>query len=212
MREKQAGAALAVVLAVGVLGASGMTAAYLSHIPKELVNVFSTGSVGVQVKEENWNPDKNGPIHPGQVVEKDPVAENTGDQAAWVFLNVEIPMDNIRIVDPGTKKKLERQIREIFTFQADEENWELVAAEKIGDKARYVYGFKRLLEPGEKTSPLFSQVKAVNFLDGEMDKGRNYEILVHGRALQSGVEKETIQEIYQELLKQEEADRKGENL
>lgn len=199
----------AAAFASGLIAASGVTAAYLSHTPGELVNVITMGDVRIRLKEENWKPEENRPLHPREAVSKDPAVENTGDQDAWVFLETDIPMETFSLVDETGKKKQEKRRQEIFSFQADEENWQLLRKEETEGAMRYVYGFRRLLGPGETTEPLFREAWAASFLEGDLDIKKEFTIAVNARAIQDHLEAEGLDEIYQEFLRQAEADRKG---
>ena len=82
----------------------GLTYAYLSRSPGEVKNTFTVGSVKIQLLEDNWNPNNAKELHPNQVFTKDPRVRNTGDNNAFVFLEVYVPMDNISLVDKNVSK------------------------------------------------------------------------------------------------------------
>ena len=73
---------------------------------------------------------------------------------------------------------------------------------------KYIYGYKSVLEPGESTSPLFQKLKTVSYLEGELDVEQNYDVSVIASVIQEQEAGKTLKEIYQEYLKQTEADNK----
>ena len=207
MRKKRCLFATVGIL-VGILSVTGGTAAYLSRSAGEVKNVFTAGSVKAQLTEAHWSSEKASKVYPGQILEKDPVVVNTGENRANVFLQVTIPMRSISILDESTGRKSVKENRELFTFQADEAKWTLLYQEHTFNYKKYIYGYKSVLEPGESTSPLFQKLKTVSYLEGELDVEQNYDVSVIASVIQEQEAGKTLKEIYQEYLKQTEADKK----
>ena len=205
MRRKRCLLAAAGMM-VGILSFAGGTAAYLSRSAGEVKNVFTAGSVKAQLVELHWDPEKASKTYPGQILEKDPVVSNTGDNTANVFLEVTVPMRSISVLDEGTGRKTIRENRELFTFQADEAKWTLLHQEQAYDRKKYIYGYKSALEPGESTVPLFQQLKTVPYVEGELDVEQNYDVSVIASVIQEQ-EGKTQKEIYQEYLRQSDTDK-----
>lgn len=195
---------------MAVAGASaGVTAAYLSRSPGEVQNVITVGSVKGELTEEHWNPELGKTIYPGQSIDKDPAVKNVGDNDAYVFLEVQIPVETIALVDKETNRKTEKRSCELFSFQADEENWKKINDEVSRENARYTYGYKTVLKPGETTEPLFEQVTAVDYLEGELEDSRDYGVHVTAKVIQSNMDEKELDQIYREFVKQYENDVKG---
>lgn len=188
----------------------GTTAAYLSKSPGKAENVLTVGQVTVGLEEENWDGEKNPPLHPGETVSKDPTVKNTGKNDVQVFLQVDVPMENIRLTDNVTKMKTERKMQEIFFFEADKEKWELISRQEENQSCRYIYGYRSVLRPGEKTVPLFTEIRAADYLEGELDREKRFVLQVSAQGIQSGTKGKGLSEIYQEFLQQTVSDGKGE--
>lgn len=200
---------LAAVLLAAPGAAAGVTAAYLSRSPGEVRNVITAGSVKAELTEEHWRPKNGAAVYPGQSIDKDPAVKNTGENDAYVFLEVSVPVENIALVDEATGRKMERRSCELFSFRADEENWQKLVYETADGYARYTYGYKTVLQPGEMTVPLFEQVTAANYLEGELEESRSYGIQVTAKAIQGNVDERELEQIYREFVKQYEDDGKG---
>lgn len=185
----------------------GVTAAYLSAFPGEAVNTVTVGSVKIELTEENWNPDKSGALHPLETVSKDPKVKNTGENSAWVFLKVSVPRRRIALVGNDGKKQTP-QACDLFTYEHDAADWTLLSEETMDQETCRIYGYQEALNPGEETEELFEETTAVNYLEGELAAGERFPISITAYAIQeSGLEEEyTLEQIYAEYLKQENAD------
>ena len=184
----------------------GLTGAYLWNTTGEIRNVVTAGNVKAELMEEHWKPLKGEKIYPGQVLNKDPVVKNTGTNEANVFLEVEIPMAEISIVDTSSNQKLPAKNMELFTFLAEESEWTLLFQKQEQNVKSYVYGYRKLLKPGEVTAPLFEKVTMVNYLEGELDPAKTYEMPVKAKVIQTQSKEKSLKEIYQDYLEQQEAD------
>lgn len=187
----------------------GITGAYLWDATGEIRNVVTAGSVKAELLEEHWNQLKGEKIYPGQILKKDPVIKNTGTNEANVFLEVEIPMAEISIVDTYSNQKLPAKNVELFTFLAEESEWTLLFQKQERNVKTYVYGYRKLLKPGETTAPLFERVTMVNYLEGELDPTETYEMPVKAKVIQTQSKEKSLKEIYQDYLEQQEADEEG---
>lgn len=187
-----------------------MTQAYLNNVTEEAVNRFAPGEVTVELTESTWDPEEGKEVVPNMVLDKDPVVRNTGSLDAYVFLTVSVPVREICVVDSVTHRKQEKQETEIVSFSANE-NWELLEESWEGDQKRYVYGYRNLLSPAEKTNPLFDQIRIVDYLEGELLSEDMVRIPVKAIAMQAdGIKKEeNLKKIYELYLKQENAGGNG---
>lgn len=163
----------------------GLTYAYLSRSPGEVKNTFTVGSVKIQLLEDNWNPNNAKELHPNQEFTKDPKVRNTGDNNAFVFLEVYVPMDNISLVGKGASKlKGDKINQELFTFDANTTNWSLVKREDVSGYRKYVYSYNNVVKPGEYTSNLFTKVKTVDYVE-YLNSAKSYNLKVIAKAIQS---------------------------
>lgn len=180
----------------------GLTYAYLSRSPGEVKNTFTVGSVKIQLLEDNWNPNNAKELHPNQEFTKDPKVRNTGDNNAFVFLEVYVPMDNISLVDNALKLKDAKFNQELFTFDANTTNWTLVSEREMPRYKKYVYSYNNVVKPGEYTSNLFTKVKTVNYVE-YLNSAKSYNLKVIAKAIQSDgstISKKTMTNIYNASL------------
>lgn len=174
--------------------------------------MITLGSIEVDLTEPEWIPEKGSGLVPGDVVLKDPTAVNTGKNDAWIFLEVQIPVKKISLVDPVTRKKQEARETELFSFTA-KDSWELIEKTSGETNRCYVYGYCSAVSPGEKTEPLFEQVTLANYLEGEMDESEKLTMPIEAMAIQTNVcpQGADLKEVYQQYLAQEKADSKEES-
>nr|WP_294525156.1 hypothetical protein [uncultured Blautia sp.] len=199
-----------VAAGLGVCVIASGTSAYLKNTVGEVQNVITVGDIKAVLEEPHWNPEKKTYLHPGESTEKDPIVKNTGLNDEYAFLEICIPKRTIAIIDDSTKIKTDKESRELFTFEA-EKGWELVEQREQTDQKIYVYGYSEILKPGEQTEPLFRNICAVNYLEGDLKGDEVFSIQVKAKVIQANVEGENLSVIYRELLKQEQADQKGES-
>lgn len=158
-----------------------------------VINSFTIGSVRIQLHEEAWEnladtdhngiPDMAEFITPMKTLPKDPVIENTGDNPAWVYLQVRIPVRSIiTAYDDGTRK--EAAETELF-FYKKEEPWELIEAYSDDRDMVYVYSYPKALDPGQKTNALFTEVTFCNSIEGQELENTDQVIAVKAMAIQS---------------------------
>lgn len=158
-----------------------------------VINSFTIGSVRIRLHEEAWEnladtdhngiPDMAEFITPMKTLPKDPVIENTGDNPAWVYLQVRIPVRSIiTAYDDGTRK--EAAETELF-FYIKEEPWELIEAYSDDRDMVYVYSYPKALDPGQKTNALFTEVTFCNSIEGQELENTDQVIAVKAMAIQS---------------------------
>lgn len=201
---------VAVFGCIGIfLASAGLTNAFLQKSMNELDNTITPGSIDLVLTEPLWKKEDASDLLPGQTVSKNPMVTNTGDNDSWVFLRVDVPVKNIRLVDPETKRKTEKMDTELLSFEADT-SWELVSRTIDTDAVHYVYGFNKILKAGASTDALFSHVTIVNYLEGEIDPEEILTMPIEAVAIQANVESAGtgISAVYQEYLSQEAADGK----
>lgn len=181
----------------------GAASAYLSKETAVLHNLIIPGSVSINLTEEDWREELGKDVMPGQEISKNPKVQNAGRNEAWMFLKVGIPVRNIRIVDPLTKRALPCQDTELFQFESSDK-WKLISRQMETDTMWYVYGFQELVKSGEWTDCLFEKVTAASYLEGEIDETESLLISVTAQAVQKTDGEEDLETIYQIYLSQEE--------
>lgn len=212
--------------------ALGTSMAYFTSTDM-VINSFTVGSVRIQLYEKAWEnladtdhngiPDMAEFITPMKTLPKDPVIENTGDNPAWVYLQVRIPVRTIITArDDGTRK--EAAETELFFYEKDDP-WELIEAYPDDRDMVYVYSFPKELEPGQKTNALFTEVTFCNAIEEQELENTDQVIAVKAMAIQSEQTKDRLSayDIYlgqsstpmekektQEEVKQIEADSSGD--
>lgn len=203
MKIRAKGIAAAVTAVAMFTATAGITGAYLVDSPGKLENVITRGAVTVKVTEPGWVPEKATGLTPGSVIAKDPAAVNTGKNDAWVFLKVKVPVKKISLVDEKTGRKQAAKKTELLGFDASGQ-WELVERTEGEADVSYIYGYRSIVKPGEKTEALFSEVALVNYLEGEIDDTDTMKMPIEAVSVQSDIcaSGNGLKTVYQEYLKQ----------
>lgn len=183
---------------------SGLTSAYLHSYPEILQNIVTAGTLDVKLTEPSWDPTKATGLVPGSTVPKDPAPVNTGDHDAWIFLRLSVPVKHISLVNRESRRREPAKDVPLFSFAASD-RWELIGQTAEKDAVNYVYGYKTLVKPQEKTSALFENVTLVNYLEGELLADDALTIPAEAVAIQDKVcpAGASLAEIYQMYLEQE---------
>ena len=199
MSEKKKSSFLAVFAMLLVLSVVlGGTLAYLTKNLGSRANNFTLSSIDIELIEEKWdNLDSDDRVvYPGRSIVKDPKVKNTGDNNLYVYIEVKVPLENIRTVSDGEVK-----CREILEFNVNKDDWTLIKSTTSENYQVKVYAYtKEILAPGDETSTLFESDKVtfVNMIEGESKKGYEFEMPINAYAIQSdylAVEGESMQEI-----------------
>lgn len=196
-------AVAAAVMLLIFTASAGLTGAYLTDMPEKLDNRMTPGSIEVELTETKWNPEDARYLLPGSTVKKNPAVKNIGKNDAWIFLKVQIPVKEICLVDPISKKKGEKKETELFAFEANG-TWELLEKEKEDACISYLYGYHTTVQPQEITEELFEEVTLVNYLEGELDEKDSLFLPVETMAIQTNVcvPGAKLQDIYEQYLQQ----------
>lgn len=142
-------------------------------------NTFTVGKVTIDVSEPSWTPDPDN-ITPNQSFQKDPTILNTGDNDAFVFMQVEVPCANVVTANAdGTRNP--QALTDFFSYEVNS-GWTLMHTEDVSEKTpsgtqviahryQYAYGSETActaLKPDEKTT-LFDTVKYANLVEGQLE-------------------------------------------
>lgn len=202
-----------IVLGMAVSGIAifGSSLAFFTST-ETVTNDFTTGSINTVLHEEKWEaladtdhnniPDMAEMITPLKVIPKDPKVENIGINPAWIYLETRIPVKNIITADEYGRRNPETDT-ELFSYEADLENWTLLSKtmDDESKEAVYVYGYDRVLDPGQMTSPLFEEVKFCNVIEGQGLEKTEQVIIVKQMAIQSE-QTGSMEEAYSKYINQ----------
>lgn len=211
--KKKAGiVALATLTGISIIGSS--VAYFTSTDTKD--NPFTVGSVRTILHEDRWDdladtdhngiPDMAEDIIPKKIIPKDPTIENTGKNPAWVYLEVRVPIVYIITAqDDGSRNP--KTDTELFLFTPDLEHWvqlsKIVEEDTDGNKAAvYVFGYETVLDPGQTTAELFTQVQFCNAIEEQGLEDTGQTITVKSMAIQQE-ESGTMEDAYGKFINQE---------
>lgn len=185
---------LCVVICLLAVAAIGGTLAYFTD-NETATNVFTMGKVDIELTETEWvAPDA---VYPGIAYKKNPVVKNVGDDSAWIRVDVTLS-DAAAFITAAGKYQI-TDLSVIFD-EHDETKWtraEIVQdAEK--DTLTYSYYYNDLLEAGESTDAIFTQVKIPGqFNNADMKAiGENFTITIQAHAMQTADDYDTVLEAF----------------
>lgn len=173
------------LLASGTLGG---TFAYLATNVESRANNFTFSNVNIDLVEEKWDKltAEDKVVYPNRSIDKDPKVKNTGDNNLYVYIEVKIPRENIKTVNQDESVNAENW-QKLLTFEVND-GWELIES-SVTDDEKYaveVYAYTAdILTPNSETNTLFDEVKFVNMLEGELEKGYEFEMPINAYAIQS---------------------------
>ena len=154
---------------------------------EDVSNSFSCGTAELEITEPAW--DSLSPVekvvYPGKVVEKDPSIKNTGNVDVFVFAEVQIPVSSVKIVGDDGASVSYHEEKELFSFDANA-GWKFIRKymTEEGD-AVYLYGYKEKLEAGACSTPIFNNIRTVNYLEGSVEKDEGLNVPVKAFCIQS---------------------------
>ena len=162
----------------------GGTVAYLTD-QDAADNKFTVGKVEVELEEPSWEEEEHQDLQAGESVEKDPHITNTGVNDAYVYLEVQVPMETvITAAEDGTRENGGVAVnQELFTFTANK-NWTQISKTESNGYMVYVYYYDKILASGESTNTLFDTMTFANVIEGQIDS-REYIVPVEAFAIQT---------------------------
>lgn len=153
------------------------------------VNQFTVGNISIQLQEPNWNADNGKNLTPNKTIKKDPQITNDGPNDAFVFLQVKVPVANVKTAAAdGSLQQAKSQ--DLFTYTVNE-NWTEVSKKSSADSTTYVYayvgadGTMKTLAPGKTTNALFDSVTFLNLVEGQIDEGTKISVDVDAYGIQT---------------------------
>lgn len=180
-------------------------------------NTFTIGKVTIDLDEPEWTPDPDN-ITPNQTFEKDPTITNTGDNDAFVFMQVEVPCAYVITANAGGTRN-PQALTDLFSYETND-GWTLMYTEDISEKTptgtqiiahRYTYTFGSeaactALAPGADAT-LFDTVTFANLVEGQLeDQTVNMDIKAYAIQTSDLGEESTVvpEEVFSILCSQAE--------
>lgn len=197
---------LAISALVAGVSISG-TMAYLTD-RKEVTNNFTVGKVEIEGSEPDWDPDGDG--EPGGIAEhvvptqswaKNPQIRNVGENPAYVFIEVRVPMADVVYTNSQSIRQNNGEPAHIELFEFDSESattqtlsdgvgiseqnseWTQIKKEELDGNMVYTFCYNSVLDPESTTSPLFDRITFANVVEGQID-GQNLAVDVRFHAIQ----------------------------
>lgn len=134
--------AMCATIALAAVAVTGGTLAYFTDT-EEALNEFTVGNVEIELTEPGWAYGGSfaSDVYPGQVLAKDPIVTNVGDNSCFVRVSV----DGLKCLGEGN----------LIVFRTGNVANELGAGwEQVGD----YYYYTQALEPGAATTKLFEDI------------------------------------------------------
>lgn len=211
---------------------AGMSVPYVSAYLTDnetATNTFTVGKVQVDLEEPSYpgnGTDKTTNLVPNGEVAKDPKVENTGNNAAYVFIKMTVPRANVTLVKDNGEKGT-KEVQELFYFKKNADgidkhlnnfdtNWvELTSTEgtATATERTYVFGYNAAVEANHSTNPLFEKIQLKNVLENEITTGEAKNIKIDTYAIQADnivgidtttLDAKTLTNIYTTYMKQNE--------
>lgn len=167
-------------------------------------NKFTVGQVRIEIEEPTWEsatdsnnneiPDYAENLVPNKVIKKDPQIVNKGENSAYVYFKVKVPVQNVITVnDDGTLKNSGIATNTgLFTYSTNSKWKEIVSARdttynSFGKIEYYTYVYyydSPLNNKEERTQTLFDEIKFVNLIENQLDS-TPYQIGLEAYAIQA---------------------------
>lgn len=190
-----------IIAIISILGIWGISA-YLTDTDTA-TNQFVVGQVKIELKEPSWEsatdldgngiPDYAENVVPNDTIQKDPQIKNIGNNSAYVYLKVTVPVKNVVVANnDGTLLNEGNPTNtQLFTYNINNDWKEIVSARKENlnssnevESYTYVYYYNKALGGNETTTALFNTVTFANLVEGQAELG-SYQIDLNAYAIQS---------------------------
>ena len=193
---------LTAIVLVLILAIGGILA-YFTDVQTK-TNRFKTGEVKIEVTEPSFpgdpdDPTSKVPVTPNQEIAKDPLVTNKGDGEVYAFVEVTIPVANVKVGNATTAAPTEL----FTTLKSDgtagvNSGWVLVSKtpetlSSTTTSVTYVYAYGTdealtALEKNDATSKLFNKVKFADVKETDYSEsgiqGKDFEVVVNGYGIQ----------------------------
>lgn len=204
MKEKKKWKICVLAGLLAALTAIGGVAAYFTDTDTS-VTTFTVGKIEIDLQEPAWEekedanangiPDEAEKMEPAQTITKDPFVENTGTNAAYIFLTVETPYRSLVTVNADGTKNQEKEVA-LYSYESNT-NWVLLGTtyemdvdnNYVSEKKLYAYakedGNCISLKPGVSTNTLFDTVTMANVVEGQMLESQTFEQTIVAYGIQT---------------------------
>ena len=169
MKKKKGKKIILLVIAILTIIGLGGLFAYLTDTDQK-TNVFTVGSIKIELTETNWNPSNGENILPGQPISKDPKINNIGNNPAYVY---------IKVVNPIVELQSGEGV--LFNYTTNSGWTQLDQVEQCGYRATTYY-YNTALNPSASTTTLFDTV-TINDFSGDI--GEEQLLDIYGYGIQS---------------------------
>ena len=166
-----------IILAIAILTIVGLGGlfAYLTDTDQK-TNVFTIGSIKIELVEPNWNPSNGQNILPGQPINKNPKINNIGNNPAYVYIKVVNPIVTLSTGEGP-----------LFNYTTNSGWTQLDQVDQCGYRATTYY-YNTAINPSSSTTTLFDTV-TINDFTGDIGEEQLLDIYAYGiqsTYLQSG--------------------------
>lgn len=182
--------ALALVVAILAIAIIGGTLAYFTDT-KTATNTFTVGNVKIELDEQKPGTNERTTtgveytsVTPGVAYAKDPTVTNTGNNDAWVRVNV--TLSDAAAFKAAAKEHGVTDLATVFGGH-DEAKWTRAGIKEDSehDTLTYSYYYKTVLAKNASTGPLFTTVTVpASFTTDEMKLIGDFSITVTADAIQ----------------------------
>ena len=198
----------------GLLGATLLTGGAFAYFTDadSAVNTFTVGSVKIDLQEPGFNEDEGINITPGKL--------NTGNNDAFVYMQIGIPTANVVTADESGAKKAAASA-ELFSFTLNNGWTQVGNMETDGALNVYTYAYTggsaaslERLAAGDLSEALFDSVTFANIVEDQGLENVNKDITVTAFAIQADdLSADTPDAVWQIIKNQAPAsdDRTGED-
>ena len=180
MTERKPAFSGAIMILAVVILLTGHTAAYQTAQTDTLDNPVTAGEVSIELTEPGYTDRQQ--VAPNSEIIKDPTIINTGTVDAYVYLEVRIPVREVRLAERAQISPPEHL--ELFSF-VPASSWSLIEKEEMENEMRYVFAYSKEICPGEKTTPLFEKIRTVSYAEGDVPENQELDVHILARAVQS---------------------------
>ena len=169
MKNKKVRKLVLLIIAILTIVGLGSLFAYLIDTDQK-TNVFTVGSIKIELTETNWNPTNGQNILPGQPINKNPKINNIGNNPAYVYIKVVNPIVTLTTGEGP-----------LFSYTTNTGWTQLDQVEQCGYRATTYY-YNTALNPSANTSTLFDSV-TINDFSGDI--GEEQLLDIYGYGIQS---------------------------
>lgn len=172
-----------------IMAGAGTTLAVMSKTTEKRANNFTFGNVNIQLEEPGWE-EEDHTLYPGRTVNKDPAVRNTGSTDIFVYLEVQVPKGEVRLVKDSTEDGRitvteASQTVVLLDYKFDDKHWAVIHSNTYESYNTIVYAYLEALPAGSSTVPLFEKVTFVNAIEGDPEGRTTLEMPINAYAIQA---------------------------